>query len=296
MAEEQQVWTVKRLLEWTAQFFARKNVDSPRLSGEMLLAFVLGVPRVKLYTDYGKVLGEGELARFRELVRRAGAQEPIAYLTGMAPFFNLDLVVSPAVLIPRPDTETLVENVVQLVRAVPGFEAPRVLDVCTGSGCIGLAVARAVKGAVVVGTDISEAALEVARGNAARLGLAERVVFLHGDLYEALAGTAEAQPFDLVLSNPPYIPSGDIADLDASVRDFEPRIALDGGTDGLSVIRRVIEGARDRLRPGGRVYVETQFDQGERVLELAAECEWLDDVRILRDAAGHQRVMTGRRV
>src|SRR5215212_3973662 len=151
-------WTVRRLLEWTSGFFQRKEVDSPRLSAELLLAHVLGCPRLKLYTDYERPLSEKELTSYRALVQRAGEHEPIAYLTGRAHFFNLEFEVSPAVLIPRPDTETLVENVLQLSRNTAGFESPRVLDLCTGSGCIAIAVAHRLKNAVVVATDVSEKA------------------------------------------------------------------------------------------------------------------------------------------
>jgi release factor glutamine methyltransferase len=289
-------WTVKRLLEWTAGFFGKREVDSPRLSAEMLLAHVLAVPRIRLYTDYEKTVSDVHLAAYRELVKRAGNQEPIAYLTGRAPFFNLDLAVSREVLIPRPDTETLVENVLQLARAVPGFEAPRILDLCTGSGAIALALAGRMKSATVVATDISEGALTVARENAGRLGLAERVTFLHGDLFTALAATPEAQPFDLILANPPYIPSADIARLDASVRDFEPHLALDGGPDGMNFHRQILAGTEGRLTAVGRVFLEIQFDQGPRVRDLAGSFPHLAEARILKDASGHERVVTARAV
>lgn len=287
-------WTVKRLLEWTAGFFGKREVDSPRLSAEMLLSHVLNVHRIRLYTDYEKVVSDAHLAAYRDLVKRAGNHEPIAYLTGRAPFFNLDLTVTRDVLIPRPDTETIVENVAQLARAVPGFEAPRVLDLCTGSGAIALAVASRLKPATVVATDLSAAALAVARGNAERLGLADKIVFLEGDLYGALANTPEAQPFDLILSNPPYIPTADIAQLDASVRDYEPHLALDGGPDGMNFHRQILAGTDGRLKPGGRVYLEIQFDQGPRVRDLAESFDHLAEARVIKDAAGHERVVTAR--
>ncbi|MBC8107334.1 MAG: peptide chain release factor N(5)-glutamine methyltransferase, partial [Anaerolineae bacterium] len=150
MSESGAPWTVKRLLEWTTPFFARKDVDSPRLSAELLLSHVLGVPRIKLYTDYERVLSDKQLHAYRALVQRASEQEPIAYLTGRAHFFNLEFEVTADVLIPRPDTETLVENVMQLARNQAGFEAPRVLDLCTGSGCIAAAIAHHLKAATVI--------------------------------------------------------------------------------------------------------------------------------------------------
>lgn len=287
-------WTVKRLLEWTGGFFVKKNVDSPRLSAEMLLAHVLGVPRIRLYTDYEKVVAQEKLAIYRELVKRAGEQEPVAYLTGKVPFFNLELEVNADVLIPRPDTETLVENVIQLTRAVPGFESPRVLDLCTGSGCIALAVANRLKNAAVVAADISDKALAVATKNAERLGLQSRVIFLRGDLFGALEGSVENQPFDLILSNPPYIPSDHIEGLDKSVKDYEPHLALDGGPDGMDFHRRILSDSEGRLKKGGRIYLEIQFDQGPNVATLAQQMGHLEDVRILKDAAGHERVVTAR--
>src|SRR5256714_230669 len=168
-------WTVRRLLEWTTAFFTRKDVHAPRLSAERLLAHVLKYPRIKLYTDYERPLSEKELATYRGLVQRAVEQEPIEYLTGIAHFFNLEFEVNRDVLIPRPDTETLVENVLQLARNQPGFEAPRVLDLCTGSGCVAAAIAHRLKAATVVATDISAPAVALARKNVERLGLSDRV-------------------------------------------------------------------------------------------------------------------------
>src|SRR5688500_11445540 len=159
MSDASGPWTVRRLLEWTTPFFTRKEVDSPRLAAELLLAHVLDVPRIKLYTDYERVLPEKKLGAYRALVQRASEHEPIAYLTGRAHFFNLEFEVTRDVLIPRPDTETLVENVLQTVRHQPGLEAPRVIDLCTGSGCIAAAVAHHLKSATVLATDISPAAV-----------------------------------------------------------------------------------------------------------------------------------------
>ncbi len=288
-------WTVRRLLEWTGGFFTRKEIDSPRLSAELLLSHVMGVARIKLYTDYENVVSDEQLTMYRELVRRAAEHEPIAYLTRRAHFFNLEFEVERGVLIPRPDTETLVENVLQLARNTAGFEAPRVIDLCTGSGCIAAAIASRLKNAVVVATDISEKAVEVARRNLERLGLGERVTVARGDLFEPLKEMVDARPFDLVLANPPYIPTGEIAKLDRNVRDYEPMMALDGGMDGMVVHRRIIEQAPERIRSGGRIYLEIQFDQGAAVAEIFAGSDAFEDVRVLKDYGGNQRVVTGKR-
>src|SRR3982750_2127001 len=194
-----ETWTVRRILEWTTGFFTRKNLDAPRLSAELLLSHVLAAPRIKLYTEYERPLTEQELSRMRTLVQRASDEEPIAYLTGRAHFFNLEFDVTRDVLIPRPDTETLVENVLQTVRHQPGLESPRIIDLSTGSGCIAAALAHHLKTSTVLATDISPKAVEVARRNVERLGLGGRVVVEEGALLEPLARMVDVQPFDLIV-------------------------------------------------------------------------------------------------
>jgi len=288
-------WTVRRVLEWTGGFFARKNVDQPRLAAELLLAHVLNCQRIKLYTQFDQPLSDADLARYRGLVQRATEDEPIAYLTGKAHFFNLEFDVTRDVLIPRPDTETLVENVTQLVRHQAGLQSPRVLDLCTGSGCIACAIGYHIKSSIVIATEISPAAAEVARKNVRRLGLEERVKILEGDLFSPLSDLIDARPFDLIVANPPYIPSGNIAALDRSVKDYEPMQALDGGPDGLDFHRRILQHAPDRLVNGGRIFLEIQFDQGEKAVEFAKTYEQFEEPRILKDFGGHDRVLTARK-
>ena len=291
MADQGGPWTIRRLLEWTGGFFTKRGVDQPRLSAELVLSHVLNCPRIKLYTDYDKIVGDALLASYRDLVRRAGEQEPIAYLTGRAHFFNLELAVTRDVLIPRPDTETLVETVMQTLRHQPGLEAPRILDLCTGSGCVAVALAKHLKAATVLAVDVSDKAAAIARGNVEQLGLADRVTVEVGDLFDPLKTTVDARPFDLIVSNPPYIPTDQIATLDRSVRDYEPHLALDGGPDGLTLHRRILARAADHLTPGGRVFLEIAFDQGPAAREMAAGFPALDDARLLKDYAGHDRVL-----
>ena len=288
-------WTVRRILEWTTGFFTRKDVENPRLSAELLLAHVLNVPRIKLYTDYERSLGERELSTYRALVRRASEDEPIAYLTGKAHFFNLEFEVTRDVLIPRPDTETLVENVLQFVRHQAGFESPRVLDLCTGSGCIAAAIAHHLKNSVVTATDVSPAAVAVARKNIERLGLSDRVIVEAGDLFQPLGHMVDAQPFHLIVANPPYIPTAQIETLDRSVRDYEPIQALDGGLDGLAFHRRILHEAPARLLPGGRIYLEIAFDQGPIAAQVVRAYDAFDEFHILKDYGGRDRVLTARR-
>ncbi len=293
---EQDPWTVRRLLEWTTGFFTKKDVDSPRLSAEMLLAHVLKYPRIKLYTDYEHVLNESQLTAFRSLVKRAGEQEPIEYLTGRAHFFSLEFEVGPGVLIPRPDTETLVESAIGHARGVVGLESPRILDLCTGSGCIAAALAKNLTTAMVLAIDKSETACAIAKKNVAELGLADRVTIACGDLFAPLESGIVAQPFDLIVANPPYIATNLIAGLDRSVKDYEPIEALDGGLDGLLLHRRILHEALGRITSIGRVYLEIAFDQGEAALAMAHGIAGWTDARILKDYGGNDRVLTVRRV
>jgi release factor glutamine methyltransferase len=292
MAETGGTWTVRKLLEWTPSFFTKKGVDQPRLSAELLLSHVLGIARIQLYTGYDRVVGEKHLAQFRDLVRRAGEQEPIAYLTGKACFFSLEFTVNRDVLIPRPDTETLVENVLQTARHQPGLEAPRVLDLCTGSGCIAATIAKNLKASMVVAIDISEKAAAIARQNIEQLGLTDRVSIEVGDLFDPIKTMVDARPFDLIVANPPYIASDQLPRLDKSVRDYEPMLALDGGPDGLTIHRRILTKATDHLPPGGRLFLEIAFDQGTTAKEMAASFDAYTDIRILKDFGGRDRVLT----
>jgi len=295
MSTVSDTWTVKRILEWTTGFFTRKNVDAPRLSAELLLAHVLSAPRIKLYTDYERVLTEKDLAAYRGLVQRAAEQEPIAYLTGKAHFFNLEFDVTRDVLIPRPDTETIVENVLQFVRHQPGFESPRVLDLCTGSGCIAAAIAHHLKSSIVVATDISAPAVDVARKNIERLELKDRVQIAQGDLFEPLAEMVDAHNFQLIVANPPYIATETLKTLDKSVREFEPLQALDGGDDGLKIHRRILQKAPEHLLENGRVFLEIAYDQGKTAVEMAGEFEAYEDVKLLKDFGGRDRVLSLRK-
>ncbi len=240
-----EAWTPLRLIAWTQGFFAKGGVDAPRLTAEILLAHALSCDRVRLYLDFDKPLGAPELAAFRELVRRRAAGEPTAWLTGRREFMGHAFRVTPDVLVPRPETELLVEA---SLAALPQRGA--VLDLCTGSGCIAISVALARPDARVVATEISPQALAVARENAASLGA--RVEMLEGDLD---APVPAGERFDVIVSNPPYVPAGEIDGLAREVRR-EPRIALDGGVDGLDTLRRIVSCAPSRLRPDGLLWME----------------------------------------
>lgn len=283
-----EVWTPLRLLEWTTRRFAEAGIDSPRLAAQILLAHALRIDRVQLYVQHDKPLGPEELARYRELVKRRLAGEPVAYLTGQQEFWSLPLAVDARVLVPRRDTETLVELVLdQVDRAA----ALRIADIGTGSGAIALALARELPRAELVATDRSAEALALARENAARLKLADRVAFREGDLYAALA---EGERFDVLASNPPYIASAEIDRLSPEVRR-EPRAALDGGPDGLDALRRLVAGAAAHLvAPGGLLALEHGFDQGPAVRALIDATGAFQPAATRADMGGQPRVSFSR--
>ncbi len=242
-------WTTLRLLAWTQGFFGQKGIDAPRLTAELLLAHALRCDRVRLYLDFDKPLGDAELAAFRELVRRRAEREPTAYLLGAREFHGRSFQVDARVLVPRPETEHVLEAA---LAALPADAAGlRALDLCTGSGALAISLALERPDAQVVATELSPDALAVARENAARLGAAG-VTFLEGDLYAPLA---PEERFDVIVSNPPYVPRGELDTLPPEVRR-EPRLALDGGEDGLAISRRIAAEAPARLRPGGVLVLE----------------------------------------
>ncbi len=275
--------TPLELVRLAAGYLAEKGVSSPRLDAEVLLAHVLGVPRIRLYTEFDKPLEPAEVAAYREAVRRRARREPVAYITGEREFWSLRLRVDPRVLIPRPETEVLVETCL----ARMGAEGV-LLDLGTGSGAVALALLSERPGWRAVGVDVSAGALEVARGNARSLGLAERLDLRAGDLYGPVAG----ERFDLIVSNPPYVPSAELDRLEPEVSRYEPRGALDGGPDGLAVLRRIAGRARHHLEPGGFLAVEIGAGQGPAVRQLL-EGAGLAGVRVVPDHAGRDRVAVG---
>jgi len=287
-----ETWTPLKLIAWTQDYLARKGVDSPRLTAELLLAHALRCDRIRLYLDFEKPILEPELATFRELVRRRAEGEPTAYLLGRREFFGHAIAVDPRVLVPRPETELLVEAALaELAARAPtpegGPSPARALDLCTGSGAIAIALSLGRPGLEVTATDVSEEALAVARDNATRLGAV--VEFAHGDLWAAVHAGVR---FDLVVSNPPYVPSGELAGLSREVRR-EPCIALDGGADGLDVLRRVVAGAPARLAPGGVLLVEMHESHAERVPALCLTAGF-ESAAARKDLAGLPRFTVAR--
>lgn len=278
-------WTVKRVLDWSIGYLRENGSDSPRLDAEILLAHSCGWKRIQLYTNYDQPLTDAQRGRMRDFIRRRAQAEPVAYLVGYREFFSLDFEVNPAVLIPRPDTETLVRVALD---ALKGRTTPTALDIGTGSGCIAVAVAANCPAVTLTAVDISADALETAQSNAEKHAVSERITFLQSDVFE----NVPAGEFDIIVSNPPYIREGELAGLDADVRDHEPTHALVAGEDGLDVVRRIVDGAQEYLAENGCLLFEVDGEQAETVAALMSS-NGLVDTRIEKDLSGIPRVISG---
>lgn len=260
-------WTIGRLLGWTTDFFRRHELDEPRLCAEILLAHALRSRRIELYTRFDFVPQAAELAAYRELVRQAAAQAPIAYLVGQKEFYSLTFEVTRDVLIPRPETECLVEHAVRICKSA-GTQQPQIWDLGVGSGCVIVTILSQLKNAVGLGTDLSTAALAVARRNAEKHGVADRLTLVEADGLTLPRELVPADGFDLIVSNPPYISDAEMACLPSTVREHEPGIALAPGGDGLGFFRRIASDAGDKLSDAGHALVEIGAGQRERVSNL----------------------------
>lgn len=282
-----QPWTIRRVLEWTTGHLQKHGSETPRLEAEILLAHARKCKRIELYTNYDLELTDAVRATMRDLVNRRAKHEPVAYLVGYREFFSLEFRVTADVLIPRPETETLVMEAIAITKPLP---TPTVLDLCTGSGCVAIAIARNCPTATVTATDISPAALAIATENAAKHQVIERVSFHTGDLFAPLAAD---HVFDVIVSNPPYIPSADIATLHADVQQYEPKLALDGGKDGMDLIRRILAEAKPHLKPGGWLMIEFTPEQAATITTLAQDHGY-SDVTIVKDTAQQPRFLRAR--
>jgi release factor glutamine methyltransferase len=283
-------WTIGGLLDWTARFLAQKGAEFPRLDTEVLLAHTLDCRRIDLYgARHGEIAPEAIRRQFKELIRRRLEGCPVAYLVGRKEFFSLVFEVSPAVLVPRPDTELAVVECLNLARKIA---APRVLDIGTGSGNIAVAVARLHTGASITATDLSAEAVAVAERNAGRNGVAARIRFLQGDLFEPIP---TGEQFDFIVSNPPYIARSDLDRLPVGVRAYEPRLALDGGPDGFAVFDRLVAQARTFLVPGGYLILEIGSPQEKPARERITSYSEYELAETVHDHSGHPRVLKARR-
>lgn len=282
-------WQLLALLEETSRFFAAKKLENSRLQAELLLADVLDLRRLDLYLRFDQLLSPAQVDQYREHVRQRLRGVPLQYITGKAGFRNLTLAVDPAVLIPRPETEVLVEVALEYLS---GCEAPRILDLGCGSGAIALALAQECPSARVKASDISPVALALARRNACQLELEERMAFCCGDLLDPLQPAGQ---FELITCNPPYVRRADLEGLEPQVRDHEPRLALDGGEDGLDFYRRLAAQAAPFLGPQGLLVLEVGAGQAEEVAALLQQSGSFAPARIRPDLAGIPRVVSAAR-
>lgn len=288
-------WTIGRLLNWTTEFLRGKDAESPRLDAEVLLAHVRGCKRIELYTAFEEPASDELRTKFRELVKERAAGKPVAYLVGQREFYSLPFEVTPDVLIPRPETELLVVRGLDLMRQPPfntRGESLAIADVGTGSGVLAVTLAKHLPQAHITAIDVSAAALAVAQRNAERHKVDERIEWIESDL---LAGVPSERQFDLIVSNPPYVTSGEMRLLQHDVRRYEPALALDGGPEGTSVIERLIAQAAQRLRPGGWLQMEISPTIIARVEQLLDAAPALARQPTQKDLAGLPRVAQAQR-
>jgi release factor glutamine methyltransferase len=304
-----QTWTIQKLLNWITRYLTDKNIDSPRLSAELLLSHVLGLKRIELYTQFDRPVPPEQLERLRDLVKRAGRYEPIAYLIGRTEFYSLEINVTPDCMIPRPETELLVERAIEFLRArtlqarentpgpVPeaaeGTAAPQyVCDLCTGSGCIAVAIAKNFPHARIIATDISDAALAVAAENVKKHHLTDRITPLCGDLFDPIISGLDVNQFDLIVCNPPYVSTAQYEKLDKNVKDYEPKQALFAGVDGLDIYKRIIEDAGPFLKTGAALMLEIGYAQGPAVKEMLEKSKEFGEIKIEKDFHNNDRIVT----
>jgi release factor glutamine methyltransferase len=284
----EQAWTLGALLDWTAKHLAQKGAEFPRLDAEVLLAHAVGCKRIDLYgLRFGETATPDVRQAYRELIRKRLEGCPVAYLVGRKEFYGLELTVSPAVLIPRPDTEHAVMETLEAAKKLP---AARIVDIGTGSGAIAIAVAKHAKDAHVTAVDVSPDALAVARANADKIGVADRVAFVQGDLF---SGLSDAR-FDIIVSNPPYIAAEDMAGLPVGVRQYEPHLALNGGPGGFAVFDRLLADAPRHLAAGGQLILEIGSPQELAARDRITATGLFDLASTVHDYSGHPRVLRAR--
>lgn len=283
-----ETWTVRKLVTWATEDFRTRGFDSPRLDAELLLGHALDKTRIEIILEGERPLVQSELDAFRALVKRRRTGEPTAYLLGQREFYGTTFHVDKGVLIPRPDTELLVETALE--KTQDRLAEGRAIDLCTGSGCVAVAFALKRRGWRVTGIDLSKDAVAVARKNALMAGLMSGIDFLEGDLFSPCSPEDRAH---VITANPPYIPSNVIPTLDVGIREFEPHLALDGGTDGMTVTRRLVAQSTQHLEPGGILALEIGYDQGPKVAALLTEHGY-SEVEIRKDYGGHERVVCGK--
>lgn len=287
-------WTIKQLLDWITQYFDDNNIDSARLSAELLLAEILQMQRIELYTNFDKLVQQAQRDKLRDLVKRCGAGEPLQYLIGRCEFYSMAVKVTPDCLIPRPETELLVERAIEFLRAGDGA-VKHVCDLCSGSGCIAVAIGKNFENAHIIATDISDTALAVAAENVARYELENKVELLCGDLFDPIIDQLDGAEFDLIVTNPPYVSTDEFEALEEKIKNHEPSIALHAGADGLDVYRRIIADVGKHLKAGGALMMEIGCNQGQAIRDLLAQAEIFGEITIEKDLSDNDRIVTARK-
>jgi release factor glutamine methyltransferase len=291
-----QKWIIKDLLAVTAEFLKKKDIDNPRLCAEILLAYQLKTTRIKLYLNFDQPVSEKDLNEYRALIQRRLKREPVQYITGVQEFWSKEFMVGPQVLIPRPETEVLVEQTIAIMinqNEVIETVAPSILDLGTGSGAVAISLAAELSNADIWASDISEEALETAKTNARKHGVDASIHFIRSDLFSELAPSSR---FDVIVSNPPYIPSEDLDSLQPEVSRFEPRSALDGGPGGLVIINKLVLDAKDFLKPGGWLLMEMGPFQTSKAMEIIEKSGHYGEKRVVKDYSRCDRVVMTKRL
>lgn len=284
-------WTIRSLLSWTTDYLKTAGIVSARLDAELLLSNSLGIRRIDLYLDIDRPVLEDERKKFKEMMLMRKKRVPIAYILGVKEFWSMEIEVDPAVLIPRPETETMIEMVLDII---PKTEPVTLLDLATGSGCIAIALAKEITTAHVWALDYSESALRIARRNAIKHKVCDRVSFLHSNWFEKLNSEYSEIRFDAILSNPPYIPDNEIDALEPEIRLYEPRIALEGGKDGIDAYSTIVRDSLHFLRSGGFLCVEIGYNSGNAVRNLFVN-HGFSEVAVKDDLTGRERFVIGKK-
>ena len=287
-------WTIQNLLNWVNEYLTNKGIESSRLSAELLLSGVLGLKRIELYTQFDKHVAAEQLDKLRDLVKRAGQHEPVAYLVGKTEFYSMELNITPACMIPRPETELLVERAIEFLRTRHGTQF--ICDLCTGSGCIAVAIGKNFPDARIIATDICDEALAVAAGNIEKHKLKDRIKLLCGDLFDPIISGLDVKKFDMIVCNPPYVSSAEYEKLDKNVKDYEPRKALFAGIDGLDIYRRIIEKADGFLKPDAALIMEIGYAQGPAVKELLEQTGVYNEIKIEKDFHNNDRIVSAKKI
>lgn len=295
MKSDKKTWIIKDLLPVSIDFLKEKNIESPRLCAEILLAHQLNTDRLKLYLEYDQPVGEKDLSQYRSMIKRLIDGEPVQYITGIQEFWSMDFIVNSSVLIPRPETEILVEQALRIYNEEYAEKNPviSILDIGTGSGAIATAIASELEKAKISAVDISAKAMNTAKLNAAKHGMENRISFYEGDLFAPFK--SDHQTFDIILSNPPYVAKKDYESLPRKIKDFEPGLALESGEDGLSHIREILEKTPEFLNPGGWIMLEMDPGQTDSAIQIITENNEYATGQVIKDYSNKDRVVIARK-